>query len=204
MGTFRSKEDDVQQISTSVFVTNFPDQFSAKDLWNTVSDTVILKYLVWIMGNDQVSIGGGKKNTLQSYCGYWYLVRNDFNKSSADFFVAGRLRMGRYRGCSLNIASVAYTRWDFMCLDPKSFSKLIYIQTILSWLRVVSEDVAGIVLSLTAELLSGPRKEVALGYYSFWFGNSAKEYLLSIFVDRASDNKKTVEGLRDHLMRMSH
>ncbi|GJX40529.1 RNA-directed DNA polymerase, eukaryota [Tanacetum coccineum] len=34
-GTFRSKEDDVQQISTSVFVTNFPDQFSAKDLWNT-------------------------------------------------------------------------------------------------------------------------------------------------------------------------
>ncbi|GKF21351.1 hypothetical protein Tco_0069989, partial [Tanacetum coccineum] len=28
-------EDDVQQISTSVFVTNFPDQFSAKDLWNT-------------------------------------------------------------------------------------------------------------------------------------------------------------------------
>ncbi|GJU58347.1 nucleotide-binding alpha-beta plait domain-containing protein [Tanacetum coccineum] len=35
MGTFRSKEDDVQQISTSVFVTNFPDQFSAKDLWNT-------------------------------------------------------------------------------------------------------------------------------------------------------------------------
>ncbi|GKD17717.1 hypothetical protein Tco_1206875, partial [Tanacetum coccineum] len=35
MGTFRSKEDDVQQISTSIFVTNFPDQFSAKDLWNT-------------------------------------------------------------------------------------------------------------------------------------------------------------------------
>ncbi|GJW17758.1 RNA-directed DNA polymerase, eukaryota, reverse transcriptase zinc-binding domain protein [Tanacetum coccineum] len=34
MGTFRSKEDDVQQISTSVFVTNFPDQFSTKDLWN--------------------------------------------------------------------------------------------------------------------------------------------------------------------------
>nr|GEV75049.1 RNA-directed DNA polymerase, eukaryota, reverse transcriptase zinc-binding domain protein [Tanacetum cinerariifolium] len=30
-----SKEDGVQQISTSVFVTNFPDQFSAKDLWNT-------------------------------------------------------------------------------------------------------------------------------------------------------------------------
>ncbi|GJY03282.1 nucleotide-binding alpha-beta plait domain-containing protein [Tanacetum coccineum] len=35
MGTFRSKEDGVQQISTLVFVTNFPDQFSAKDLWNT-------------------------------------------------------------------------------------------------------------------------------------------------------------------------
>ncbi|GJU61238.1 RNA-directed DNA polymerase, eukaryota [Tanacetum coccineum] len=31
--TFR--EDDVQQISTSVFVINLPNQFSAKDLWNT-------------------------------------------------------------------------------------------------------------------------------------------------------------------------
>nr|GFA59043.1 hypothetical protein [Tanacetum cinerariifolium] len=44
----RSKEDDVQKISLSVFVTNFPEQFSAKDLWNTckvyghVVDTYIL------------------------------------------------------------------------------------------------------------------------------------------------------------------
>nr|GEV42054.1 cysteine-rich receptor-like protein kinase [Tanacetum cinerariifolium] len=29
----RSKEDDVNKISTSIFVTNFPDQFYAKDLW---------------------------------------------------------------------------------------------------------------------------------------------------------------------------
>nr|GEZ89201.1 nucleotide-binding alpha-beta plait domain-containing protein [Tanacetum cinerariifolium] len=35
MGSYRSKEDDIQKISTSVFVTNFPDEFSAKDLWNT-------------------------------------------------------------------------------------------------------------------------------------------------------------------------
>ncbi|GJT14950.1 RNA-directed DNA polymerase, eukaryota [Tanacetum coccineum] len=35
MGSYRSKEDEVLKISTSVFVTNFPDQFSAKDLWNT-------------------------------------------------------------------------------------------------------------------------------------------------------------------------
>nr|GEU80644.1 RNA-directed DNA polymerase, eukaryota, reverse transcriptase zinc-binding domain protein [Tanacetum cinerariifolium] len=34
MGTQRSKEDAVQKISTSVFVTNFPDQSSVKDLWN--------------------------------------------------------------------------------------------------------------------------------------------------------------------------
>ncbi|GJV33736.1 nucleotide-binding alpha-beta plait domain-containing protein [Tanacetum coccineum] len=30
-----SKEDEVQKISTSVFVTNFPNQFTAKELWNT-------------------------------------------------------------------------------------------------------------------------------------------------------------------------
>nr|GEX79120.1 RNA-directed DNA polymerase, eukaryota [Tanacetum cinerariifolium] len=35
MRSLRSKEDDVQKISSSVFVTNFLEQFSAKDLWNT-------------------------------------------------------------------------------------------------------------------------------------------------------------------------
>ncbi|GJW13203.1 nucleotide-binding alpha-beta plait domain-containing protein [Tanacetum coccineum] len=35
MGSQRSKEDEVQKISTSIFVTNFPDQFTAKELWNT-------------------------------------------------------------------------------------------------------------------------------------------------------------------------
>nr|GEY75476.1 nucleotide-binding alpha-beta plait domain-containing protein [Tanacetum cinerariifolium] len=35
MGSQRSKEDEVFKISTSVFVTNFPDQFNAKELWNT-------------------------------------------------------------------------------------------------------------------------------------------------------------------------
>nr|GEU68779.1 nucleotide-binding alpha-beta plait domain-containing protein [Tanacetum cinerariifolium] len=35
MGSQRSKEDDVQNIFTSVFVTNFPDQYGAKDLWNS-------------------------------------------------------------------------------------------------------------------------------------------------------------------------
>nr|GEX03544.1 nucleotide-binding alpha-beta plait domain-containing protein [Tanacetum cinerariifolium] len=34
-GSQRSKEDDVQKISTSVFITKFPDGYGAKDLWNT-------------------------------------------------------------------------------------------------------------------------------------------------------------------------
>ncbi|GJW37951.1 nucleotide-binding alpha-beta plait domain-containing protein [Tanacetum coccineum] len=34
MGSKRTKEDDVLKISPSVFVTNFPEQVSAKDLWN--------------------------------------------------------------------------------------------------------------------------------------------------------------------------
>nr|GEW60390.1 hypothetical protein [Tanacetum cinerariifolium] len=33
-GSQRSKEDNVQKISTSVFVTNFPHGYGAKDLWN--------------------------------------------------------------------------------------------------------------------------------------------------------------------------
>nr|GEV15106.1 RNA-directed DNA polymerase, eukaryota, reverse transcriptase zinc-binding domain protein [Tanacetum cinerariifolium] len=35
MGSQHSKEDEVQKISTSAFVTKFPDQFTAKELWNT-------------------------------------------------------------------------------------------------------------------------------------------------------------------------
>ncbi|GJR69115.1 nucleotide-binding alpha-beta plait domain-containing protein [Tanacetum coccineum] len=35
MGSFRSKEDDVSKISTLIFVTNFPDSFSAKDLFHS-------------------------------------------------------------------------------------------------------------------------------------------------------------------------
>ncbi|GJZ12967.1 RNA-directed DNA polymerase, eukaryota, partial [Tanacetum coccineum] len=35
MGSYRSKEDDVSKISTSIFVTNFPDTFSAKDLFHS-------------------------------------------------------------------------------------------------------------------------------------------------------------------------
>ncbi|GJR49518.1 RNA-directed DNA polymerase, eukaryota [Tanacetum coccineum] len=35
MGSFRSKEDDVSKISTSIFVTNFPDSFSAKNLFHS-------------------------------------------------------------------------------------------------------------------------------------------------------------------------
>ncbi|GKD83732.1 RNA-directed DNA polymerase, eukaryota, partial [Tanacetum coccineum] len=31
---FNSKEDLTQKISTSVFVTNFPDHCTARDLWN--------------------------------------------------------------------------------------------------------------------------------------------------------------------------
>ncbi|GJS18983.1 nucleotide-binding alpha-beta plait domain-containing protein [Tanacetum coccineum] len=34
MGSKRTKEDNVLKISTSVFMTNFPEQASAKDLWN--------------------------------------------------------------------------------------------------------------------------------------------------------------------------
>ncbi|GKC25761.1 nucleotide-binding alpha-beta plait domain-containing protein, partial [Tanacetum coccineum] len=35
MGSQRTKEDDVARISTSIFVTNFPETCSAKDLFNT-------------------------------------------------------------------------------------------------------------------------------------------------------------------------
>ncbi|GJR02161.1 nucleotide-binding alpha-beta plait domain-containing protein [Tanacetum coccineum] len=47
MGYRRSNQDEVHKLSTSIFVTNFPEQFQAKDLWRvcnqyrTVIDTFI-------------------------------------------------------------------------------------------------------------------------------------------------------------------
>ncbi|GJV89390.1 nucleotide-binding alpha-beta plait domain-containing protein [Tanacetum coccineum] len=38
MGDRRSKEDYVHKLSTSIFITNFPDQFSARDLWRVCRD----------------------------------------------------------------------------------------------------------------------------------------------------------------------
>ncbi|GKF19252.1 nucleotide-binding alpha-beta plait domain-containing protein, partial [Tanacetum coccineum] len=35
MGSYRTKEEDVARISTSIYVTNFPESFSAKDLFHT-------------------------------------------------------------------------------------------------------------------------------------------------------------------------
>ncbi|GKC55783.1 RNA-directed DNA polymerase, eukaryota [Tanacetum coccineum] len=35
MGSYRTKEDDVSKISMSVFITNFPESFSAKDLFHS-------------------------------------------------------------------------------------------------------------------------------------------------------------------------
>ncbi|GKC32524.1 nucleotide-binding alpha-beta plait domain-containing protein, partial [Tanacetum coccineum] len=33
MGMYRSKEDELAKLSSSIFVMNFPDKFSAKELW---------------------------------------------------------------------------------------------------------------------------------------------------------------------------
>nr|GFB03391.1 nucleotide-binding alpha-beta plait domain-containing protein [Tanacetum cinerariifolium] len=35
MGNYKTKEDDVAKISTSIFVTNFPESFSAKNLFQS-------------------------------------------------------------------------------------------------------------------------------------------------------------------------
>ncbi|GKE13982.1 nucleotide-binding alpha-beta plait domain-containing protein [Tanacetum coccineum] len=50
MGYSRSKEDEVHKISTSVFVTNFPYQFSAKDLWETFDVDHLIDNLctIWV------------------------------------------------------------------------------------------------------------------------------------------------------------
>nr|GEU60061.1 nucleotide-binding alpha-beta plait domain-containing protein [Tanacetum cinerariifolium] len=49
MGSFRSKEDDVASISTSIYITNFPESFSAKDLFHSckVYGHVVDSFIPW-------------------------------------------------------------------------------------------------------------------------------------------------------------
>ncbi|GKB24773.1 hypothetical protein Tco_0864174 [Tanacetum coccineum] len=48
MGSFRSKEDDVSKILTSIFVTNFPDSFSAKDLFHSCKQYGHVSMVYWV------------------------------------------------------------------------------------------------------------------------------------------------------------
>ncbi|GJU99142.1 RNA-directed DNA polymerase, eukaryota [Tanacetum coccineum] len=120
MGTFRSKEDDVQQISTSVFVTNFPDQFSAKDLWNTCKQygPYLLEGGSWLM---KVSI-----TLITIYGGYWVMIKFQseeakktfqsnvgigtwfakIQQASTDFFVEGRVAW-------VDIEGVPFKKWVY-------------------------------------------------------------------------------------------
>ncbi|GJX29134.1 RNA-directed DNA polymerase, eukaryota, reverse transcriptase zinc-binding domain protein [Tanacetum coccineum] len=73
MGHHRSNEDDVHKISTSIFVTNFPDQFSTKDLWKAcsqygrVTDAFIPNRRAISENNKTVSDDSLKKNGVNGY-----------------------------------------------------------------------------------------------------------------------------------------
>nr|GEY44679.1 nucleotide-binding alpha-beta plait domain-containing protein [Tanacetum cinerariifolium] len=54
-GSKTSKEDDVQKISTSVFVTNFPNGYGAKDLWNTCK---LYGHVVDVFIHDRITKAG--------------------------------------------------------------------------------------------------------------------------------------------------
>ncbi|GJV81208.1 nucleotide-binding alpha-beta plait domain-containing protein [Tanacetum coccineum] len=82
MGTFRSKEDDVQQISTSVFVTNFPDQFSAKDLWNTCKQ---YGYVVDAFIPNRKSKAGFNNIDLKYMGGYWVMIKFQSKEAKKTF-----------------------------------------------------------------------------------------------------------------------
>ncbi|GKB69456.1 hypothetical protein Tco_0930868 [Tanacetum coccineum] len=47
MGSYRSKEDDVSRISTSIYVSNFPESFSAKDFISFLKQMDTLSTLVY-------------------------------------------------------------------------------------------------------------------------------------------------------------
>ncbi|GJT97365.1 RNA-directed DNA polymerase, eukaryota [Tanacetum coccineum] len=53
MGMYRSKEDELAKLSSSFFVTNFPDKFSAKELWT--DDVYLLRHVQDVSQDDELS-----------------------------------------------------------------------------------------------------------------------------------------------------
>ncbi|GJS35283.1 hypothetical protein Tco_0533665 [Tanacetum coccineum] len=64
MGSHKSKEDDVSKISTSIFITNFPVTFSAKDLFNACKQ---YGHKIWEqsgVGNSYVQVVKGNNTSV--------------------------------------------------------------------------------------------------------------------------------------------
>nr|GEX29831.1 nucleotide-binding alpha-beta plait domain-containing protein [Tanacetum cinerariifolium] len=103
MGALRSKEDDVQQISTSIFVTNFPEQFTAHDLLSTCNQ----------YGNVIDAFIPNRRSKLGHIFGFvWFIKIKDIDRLVNNLCTiwVGRLRIhaniSRFQTSSMSKASI--------------------------------------------------------------------------------------------------
>nr|GEW87880.1 nucleotide-binding alpha-beta plait domain-containing protein [Tanacetum cinerariifolium] len=121
----RSKEDDVQKISTSVFVTNFSDLYGAKDLWNTCKTYghVVDAYIP----NRRSKAGkrfGFQRESLNKHS-------NQFNDNGTKKYnVGGRKKGDRAKGTANSYAHKVYS----LCLlgKVKEFASLTNLKVVLA------------------------------------------------------------------------
>nr|GFB61961.1 ChaC-like family protein [Tanacetum cinerariifolium] len=99
-------EDEVLKISTSVFVTNFPDQYSAKDLWNTCKQ---YGYVVDVFIPNRRSKSGKRFGFVRfiKIFDVERLVNNlcTIQQATNDFTVEGRVAWVEIEGIPLNMWS---------------------------------------------------------------------------------------------------
>nr|GEZ53107.1 nucleotide-binding alpha-beta plait domain-containing protein [Tanacetum cinerariifolium] len=116
MGNYRTKEDDVAKISTSIFVTNFPESFSAKDLfqfckqYRHVVDTFIPNKRALLKENNIRENEGGKHKTYSnapSKDNGFMAKSNSFAQvvkgAEYDFTVEGRIVWVEVEGVSFKL-----------------------------------------------------------------------------------------------------
>ncbi|GJU06407.1 nucleotide-binding alpha-beta plait domain-containing protein [Tanacetum coccineum] len=143
MGDRRSKEDHVQQVSTSIFVTNFPDHFSFRDLLRVCEDYG--KVIDVNIPNRRSKVGtmnhGMKEEKKPA------LVLDDSCLLQQDFFLSlrGKLKefgsLSNLKQASNSFYSDGRIAWvDIEGVPLKVWMKNTFARIISKWGELVFED----------------------------------------------------------------
>nr|GEV37713.1 nucleotide-binding alpha-beta plait domain-containing protein [Tanacetum cinerariifolium] len=122
MGAYRNKEDDVAKISTSIYVTNFPESINAKELFHTCKAYGHL--IDSFIPNKRAKNGGNKTNKMKTINNEKVKAKNNgFNGMGGSTFVSAV--KGDVKSGDVESKSHAAMVLDDECLISRDLSKAL-------------------------------------------------------------------------------